>query len=208
MKQPNLNQLPIQSLVNRLEVYLVTQNYTVDTLRHYRHVWRQLACYADGKGIVTADTEWIAQFLHEHYGISDGKPITRTQKTYYRAAGMLCDFQRYGYVLRRNHTKREIFPQRYRCIFEAAEKYCSQNRISERTRRQFSVLQAGVNLIYIRDWLGHASVKTTEIYARADHKMKRAALQKAASAVMPQYDRQSSWSEDVELMKWLNSLGK
>ena len=139
MKQPNLNQLPIQSLVNRLEVYLVTQNYTVDTLRHYRHVWRQLSCYADGKGIVTADTEWIAQFLHEHYGISDGKPITRTQKTYYRAAGMLCDFQRYGYVLRRNHTKREIFPQRYRCIFEAAEKYCSQNRISERTRRQFSV---------------------------------------------------------------------
>lgn len=80
MKQPNLNQLPIQSLVNRLEVYLVTQNYTVDTLRHYRHVWRQLSCYADGKGIVTADTEWIAQFLHEHYGISDGKPITRTQK--------------------------------------------------------------------------------------------------------------------------------
>ena len=139
MKQPNLNQLPIQSLVNRLEVYLVTQNYTVDTLRHYRHVWRQLSCYADGKGIVTADTEWIAQFLHEHYGISDGKPITRTQKTYYRAAGMLCDFQRYGYVLRRNHTKREIFPQRYRCIFEAAEKYCSQNRISERTRRQLSV---------------------------------------------------------------------
>jgi hypothetical protein len=33
-------------------------------------------------------------------------------------------------------------------------------------------------------------------------------LQKAASAVMPQQSRQSSWSEDVELMKWLSSLGK
>ena len=77
-----------------------------------------------------------------------------------------------------------------------------------RHSKAMHLLQAGVNLIYIRDWLGHASVKTTEIYARADHKMKRAALQKAASAVMPQYDQQSSWSEDVELMKWLNSLGK
>ena len=65
-----------------------------------------------------------------------------------------------------------------------------------------------VNLVYIRDWLGHASVKTTEIYARADSEMKRAALQKAASTVMPQQSRQSSWSEDVELMKWLSSLGK
>lgn len=139
MNQLTPNQSPVQALVNRLESYLVTRNYTVDTLRHYRHVWRQLACYADEKGIVTADTEWMTQFLREHYGISDGNSLTRTQKTYYRAAGMLCDFQRYGYVLRRNHTKREIFPRRYQCIFEAAEKYCAQNRIAERTRRQFSV---------------------------------------------------------------------
>jgi site-specific recombinase XerD len=30
------------------------------------------------------------------------------------------------------------------------------------------LIQAGVNLIYIRDLLGHADVSTTEIYARAD----------------------------------------
>lgn len=77
-----------------------------------------------------------------------------------------------------------------------------------RHSKAMHLLQAGVNLVYIRDWLGHASVKTTEIYARADSEMKRAALQKAASTVMPQHSRQSSWSEDVELMKWLSSLGK
>ncbi|WP_367339791.1 tyrosine-type recombinase/integrase [Aminivibrio sp.] len=41
------------------------------------------------------------------------------------------------------------------------------------------LLQANVNLIYIRDFLGHASVTTSEIYARADNRMKREALERA-----------------------------
>ena len=77
-----------------------------------------------------------------------------------------------------------------------------------RHSKAMHLLQAGVNLVYIRDWLGHSSVKTAEIYARADSEMKRAALQKAASAVMPYHGQQSSWSENIELMKWLSSLGK
>lgn len=35
------------------------------------------------------------------------------------------------------------------------------------------LLQAGVNLVYIRDILGHVSILTTEIYARADSRQKR-----------------------------------
>ena len=41
------------------------------------------------------------------------------------------------------------------------------------------LLQAGVNLIYIRDFLGHSDIKTTEIYARADTELKRKALENA-----------------------------
>ena len=41
------------------------------------------------------------------------------------------------------------------------------------------LLQAGVNLVYIRDFLGHTSITTTEVYARADGKLKREALEKA-----------------------------
>ena len=37
-----------------------------------------------------------------------------------------------------------------------------------RRSRAMHLIQAGVNLIYIRDLLGHADVSTTEIYARAD----------------------------------------
>lgn len=46
------------------------------------------------------------------------------------------------------------------------------------------LLQAGVNLVYIRDLLGHVSIQTTEIYARAENSMKRKALEKAYSDVV------------------------
>lgn len=139
MNQLISNQSPVQTIIKRLEEYLTTQNYSFDTLRHYRHVWRQLACHAEEKGVETVDLEWVTRFLSDHYGINEGNPVTRTQKTYYRAAGMLCDFQLYGYVLRRRTTKREIFPKRYQCIFDAMKNYCITSRLSERTRRQFSI---------------------------------------------------------------------
>lgn len=41
------------------------------------------------------------------------------------------------------------------------------------------LLQSGINLVYIRDFLGHTSITTTEIYARADSKVKREALERA-----------------------------
>ena len=84
---------------------------------------------------------------------------------------------------------------------------CSVSPHMIRHSKAMHLLQAGVNLIYIRDWLGHESVKTTEIYARADSEMKRSAIQKAAAAVLPQ-PTQNLWSEDAGLLDWLNSLGK
>jgi integrase/recombinase XerD len=41
------------------------------------------------------------------------------------------------------------------------------------------LLQSGVSLEIIRDFLGHADVKTTQIYARANLEMKRKALEKS-----------------------------
>ena len=50
-----------------------------------------------------------------------------------------------------------------------------------RRSRAMHLIQAGVNLIYIRDLLGHADVSTTEIYARADAETKRKAIENAKS---------------------------
>lgn len=56
---------------------------------------------------------------------------------------------------------------------------------SFRHSKAMHLLQSGVNLDYIRDLLGHVSVKTTEVYARADSMMKRNALESAYQSVSP-----------------------
>ncbi len=46
------------------------------------------------------------------------------------------------------------------------------------------LLEAGVNLIYIRDFLGHESVSTTEIYAKANPEVRRKEIEKAPAFVI------------------------
>jgi len=73
-----------------------------------------------------------------------------------------------------------------------------------RHSKAMHLLQSGVNLIYIRDFLGHVDCSTTEIYARADSEMKRKAIEKAYVNLVP--ETVPKWDEDGNLMKWLNSL--
>lgn len=73
-----------------------------------------------------------------------------------------------------------------------------------RHSKAMHLLQAGVNLVYIRDLLGHADITTTEIYARADEKMKLEALTKAYEN--PTDSEIPSWKKDKNLLDWLKSL--
>lgn len=75
-----------------------------------------------------------------------------------------------------------------------------------RHSKAMHLLQAGVNLVYIRDILGHVSVQTTDVYARADSKQKREALEKAYLDVIPESDKEKSWKSNSSLMEWLKSL--
>lgn len=79
---------------------------------------------------------------------------------------------------------------------------------SLRHSKAMHLLQAGVNLVYIRDILGHVSIQTTEIYARADSKQKRIALEAAYTDVLPNVERKTSWEKDSDLKMWLKNLGK
>ena len=66
------------------------------------------------------------------------------------------------------------------------------------------LLEAGVNLIYIRDFLGHEYVETTEIYARANPEAKRRAIQAADAEIHT--ETLPDWNEDNALMNSLRSL--
>lgn len=75
-----------------------------------------------------------------------------------------------------------------------------------RHSKAIHLLQSGVNLIYIRDFLGHVDVQTTEIYARIDGKMKRKALEKNSNSIVS--DKLPEWQRNTGLMNWLKNLGK
>ena len=67
------------------------------------------------------------------------------------------------------------------------------------------MVQANVNPVFIKDYLGHADISTTEVYARADNEAKRAALEKATAHL--DLPKASQWEQDAELIEWLSSLG-
>ncbi len=73
-----------------------------------------------------------------------------------------------------------------------------------RHSKAMHLLQAGVNLIYIRDFLGHVDLKTTEIYARADTEMKRKAIENAYPELID--STLPDWSKDQALLSWLSEI--
>lgn len=75
---------------------------------------------------------------------------------------------------------------------------------SFRHQKAIDLLESGVNLVYIRDLLGHRSVTTTEIYATVSIARKRELLEQAATA--PATREYPDWSDDRDLMAWLKGL--
>lgn len=73
-----------------------------------------------------------------------------------------------------------------------------------RHSRAIHLLSAGVNLLYIRDLLGHESVVTTERYARVIEKAKFEAIRKATSSQFE--DNLPDWNNDVDLLSQLLEL--
>lgn len=66
------------------------------------------------------------------------------------------------------------------------------------------LISAGVDITVIRSWLGHASLDTTNRYARANLETKRKALEKVA--VPTTRGGQPSWKRDASVLAWLDTL--
>lgn len=73
-----------------------------------------------------------------------------------------------------------------------------------RHSKAMHMVEAGINLIYIRDFLGHESIETTQVYAKANPETRRKALEKmeskTAKAAMP------DWNDNPDIMSFLLSL--
>lgn len=80
-------------------------------------------------------------------------------------------------------------------------------RITPHTLRHtkaMHLLQAGNPLTTVQAILGHADLRTSDIYARADLEMKRRALEKSGTSTVNLSPR--SWQKDKGLLEWLRSL--
>lgn len=96
------------------------------------------------------------------------------------------------------------------------EKYASAARIQSphvpkkvtphifRHTKAMHLCQAGIDMIYIRDTLGHTDLATTEVYAKLNIKLLRDALEDAYPE-LPSHGL-PDWKEDNSLMAMLDSL--
>ena len=73
-----------------------------------------------------------------------------------------------------------------------------------RHSKAMHLLESDVNLIYIRDFFGHESVITTEIYAKSNPKIKRKAIEQASPSLLP--DEKYSKETKQELLDWLKTI--
>ncbi|WP_203448931.1 site-specific integrase [Photorhabdus khanii] len=73
-----------------------------------------------------------------------------------------------------------------------------------RHSKAMHLYQSGVNLIYIRDILGHVDISTTDMYARADMESKRKARENAYPDITPEV--LPDWDHNENLLRFLNSL--
>ncbi len=98
------------------------------------------------------------------------------------------------------------------------QKYCSRAQASVPTlhgkrlhphsmRHSTAVhlLRAGVDIVTISQWLGHASVTTTHRYATVDLDMKRQALAKARPIARAATGR-ARWRTDACVLEWLEAV--
>jgi site-specific recombinase XerD len=77
-----------------------------------------------------------------------------------------------------------------------------------RHSRAIHLYRAGMPLALLSEWLGHAQLETTMIYAYADTEMKRAAIQKATGNQNPlmSSDQAPIWKGDDQIIRKLYGL--
>ncbi len=72
------------------------------------------------------------------------------------------------------------------------------------SRFNVALQKSHTHLIYIRDFLGHSSFTTTEIYAKSNPEIKRKAIEEASPKVLPK--EKFSIKEKEDLFEWLKTV--
>lgn len=74
-----------------------------------------------------------------------------------------------------------------------------------RHSKAMHMLAAGINIVYIRDFLGHEDISTTMIYSRADNRLKMEAINTLVPKLTDTVEM-NDWRTDTDLMTFLESF--
>lgn len=94
------------------------------------------------------------------------------------------------------------------------KKYDVSNKIDKisphtlRHTKAMHMTQADINPIFIRDFMGHNDLKTTLNYSKVNTEVKRKALEKMKTNIVPVSASELGWNENNGLMDWLTKLGR
>jgi site-specific recombinase XerD len=161
-------------LTNPAQVRILGKGRKIRIVPLMQNTVKLLQDYLRENQLETAD-----KFDHPLFQSHQGKRLSRS--------GVRYIFQKYAQSARKQYPEfnKSISPH------------------SLRHTKGMHLLQGGVSLDIIRDFLGHVDIKTTEIYARANLEMQRAAIEKISTAPTPKLP---SWKENKSLLRWLKSL--
>ncbi len=123
----------------------------------------------------------------------------------YLNENMLITADKLDYPVFFNHKKHKLTRQGVSYIIN---KYVDDRKISPhilRHSKAVHMMNAEINIIYIRDFLGHSSITTTEVYAKASTELKLKALEKAQNLVKTPVSVKD-WNDDRDLMSYLKNL--
>ena len=69
------------------------------------------------------------------------------------------------------------------------------------------LVDGGINIYNVRDFLGHESVATTQVYLTSNPNVTRKAIESAAAQTVPESVNHFSPEERDDLISFLDSLG-
>ena len=136
---------------------------------------------------------------------------TKLLKNYIKEHDLINKYDNYVFVNKYNKplTKAGIkyIIEKYRAMSAIESPLVPKNIFPHMFRhsKAMHLLESGVNYIYIRDFLGHSNIKTTEIYARISVEQKKKALNGAYNENIP-IPEENSWNKDTNLLAYLMQL--
>lgn len=175
-------------------------NLRVDDFRVDKHHGAAIRLYGKGRKVRTIPlTKPISKILQDYLKSESAlRPCNKNEPLFCNRSGKNLTREGISYIL---HKYTEM-------VQDAAPDMQTAKIHPHVLRHSRAVhwLEAGLDLQHIKHLLGHADLKTTEVYARINVEMKRKMLENLHCESPVPADEGTSWTADHNLMDWLKQL--